>query len=70
MKFGKVTDIGPYSGPTVKISNFCKFKMAAAAILTAPTFKKFEFQKSKMADGRHFEKRYIAIFLQMFDHFR
>jgi len=44
--------------------------MAAAAILTAPTFKNFEFQKSKITDGRHFEKRYIAIFLQMFDHFR
>ena len=25
--------------------------------LTAPTIKKFEFHKSKMADGRHFENR-------------
>ena len=25
-------------------------------LLTAPTVKKFEFHKSKMADGRHFEK--------------
>jgi len=33
MKFGMVTHIGPYSGLTVKISNFWKFKMAAAAIL-------------------------------------
>ena len=71
----------PYS---VKILNFWKFKMAAAAILkitkiaislqrfdrslrnlvcwckmgllTVPTVKNFEFHKSKMADGRHFEK--------------
>jgi len=26
-------------------------------LLTAPTVKKFEFPKSKMADGRHFENR-------------
>jgi len=26
-------------------------------LLTAPTVKKFEFHKSKMADGRHFENR-------------
>jgi len=73
-----------YSGQTVKISNFSKTKMAAAAILkitkiaispqrfdrslrnlaslctmgllTVLTVKKFEFPKSKMADGRHFEK--------------
>jgi len=72
-------------GSTVKILNFWKSKMAAAAILkitkipispqrfdrslrnlvhwckigllTAPTVKKIEFHKSKMADGRHFEKR-------------
>ena len=25
-------------------------------LLTAPTVKKFEYHKSKMADGRHFEK--------------
>ena len=25
-------------------------------LLTFPTAKKFEFHKSKMADGRHFEK--------------
>ena len=30
---------------------------AKMGLLTAPTIKKFEFQKSKMADGRHFEKR-------------
>jgi len=29
-------------------------------LLTAQTVKN-EFQKSKMADGRHFENRYIAI---------
>jgi len=73
-----------YSGQTVKISNFSKTKMAAAAILkitkiaispqrfdrslrnlatlctmgllTVLTVKKIEFPKSKMADGRHFEK--------------
>jgi len=33
MKFGTVTQIGPYGGQTVKISNFSKIKMAAAAIL-------------------------------------
>ena len=26
-------------------------------LLTAPTVKNFEFHKSKMADGRHFEKK-------------
>ena len=31
MKFGTMTHIGPYSGKTIKISNFLKFKMAAAA---------------------------------------
>ena len=31
--------------------------------------KKLEFHKSKMADGRHFENRYIAISLQPFDRF-
>ena len=33
MKFGTMSHIDPYSGQVVKISNFCKFKMAAAAIL-------------------------------------
>jgi len=33
MKFGTVMQIGPYGGQTVKISNFSKTKMAAAAIL-------------------------------------
>jgi len=84
MKFGTVKQIGPLQGQTVKISNFSKTKMAAAAILkitkiaispqgfdrslgnlaslckmgllTAQTVNKFEFPKSKMADGRHFEK--------------
>jgi len=37
--------------------------------LTAPTVKKFEFQKSKMTDGRHFENRYITIDLQLLDDF-
>ena len=32
MKFGMMTHIAPYSGKTIKISNFSKFKMAAAAI--------------------------------------
>jgi len=85
MKFGTVTQIGPYGGQTVKILNFSKTKMAAAAIikiakiaispqqfnrslrnlarlckmglLTVQTVEKFEFRKSKMADGRHFENR-------------
>jgi len=30
----------------------------------AATLKKFEFQKFKMADGRHFENNYIAISLK------
>ena len=38
-------------------------------LLTAPTVKKFEFQKSNMADGRHFENCQIAIALQPFDQF-
>ena len=38
-------------------------------LLTAPTVKIFEFYKSKMADGRHFENREIAISLQPFDRF-
>jgi len=37
--------------------------------LTAPTIKKFEFHKSKMADGRHSENRRITISLQPFDRF-
>jgi len=36
-------------------------------LLTAPTFKKFEFHKSKMADGRHFKNRYIIVSQQPFD---
>ena len=39
------------------------------AQLTAPTVKKFDFQKSKMADGRHFKNRKIAISLQPCDRF-
>jgi len=30
-------------------------------LFVAATVKKFEFQKSKMADGSHFENRKIAI---------
>jgi len=33
MKFGMVTQTGPLQGQAVKISNFSKTKMAAAAIL-------------------------------------
>jgi len=33
MKFGTVTRLAPYWGQTVKISNFSKTKLAAAAIL-------------------------------------
>ena len=36
-------------------------------LLTAPTVKKFEFHKSKMADGRHFNNRYIILSQQLFD---
>jgi len=39
------------------------------APLTAPTVKKFDYQKSKMADGRHFKNRKIAISLQPCDRF-
>jgi len=38
-------------------------------LLTAPTVKKFEFHKSKMADGRHFKNRYIILSQQPFDWF-
>jgi len=34
--------------------------------LTAPTVKKFEFHKSKMADDRHFKNRYIILSQQPF----
>ena len=33
------------------------------ALLTAPTVKNFEFHKSKMADGRHFEKTVKSLYL-------
>jgi len=33
MKFGTLTQIGPYRGHIVKMFNFSKTKMAAAAIL-------------------------------------
>jgi len=33
MTFGTMTQIGPYRGQTVKMLNFSKTKMAAAAIL-------------------------------------
>ena len=36
-------------------------------LLTAPTVKKFEFHKSKMADCRHFKNRYIILSQQPFD---
>jgi len=39
------------------------------APLTTPTVKKLEFQKSKMADGRHFENHKIAISPQPYDRF-
>ena len=83
MKFGTLAQIGPKQGADVKISNFLKTNMAAAAILknhknrditamhrpifakfarlckmgllSVHTVKKFEFPKSKMADGRHFK---------------
>jgi len=37
--------------------------------LTAATVKIYEFQKSKISDGRHFENRKIAISLQPCDQF-
>jgi len=30
-------------------------------LFTAPTVKKIEFHKSKMADGRHFDNRKIVV---------
>jgi len=37
---------------------FIKFgRLMQNVSLTAPTIKKFEFHKYKMADGRHFENR-------------
>jgi len=35
--------------------------------LTATAVKNFEFHKSNMADGGHFENRYIILSLQPFD---
>jgi len=37
--------------------------------LTATVVKNFEFHKSNMADGGHFENRYIILSLQPFDWF-
>ena len=36
-------------------------------LLTARTLKKFEFHKSKMADGRHFKNRHIILSQQPLD---
>ena len=36
-------------------------------LLTAPTVKKFEFHKYKMADGRRFKNSYIILSQQPFD---
>ena len=38
-------------------------------LLTVSTVKNFEFHKSKMANGRHYKIRYIAICLQPVDRF-
>jgi len=43
---------------------WCKMGLLSAAIV-----KIFEFHKSKKADGRHFENRYIILSLQTFDWF-
>jgi len=41
---------------------FTKFGMLMQNdLLTARLLKKFEFYKSKMADGRHFKNRYIIL---------
>jgi len=96
MKFGKMTQISPYVGQTVKISIFfqkqdgggrplkknTKIAISQQRIdrssrnlprlckmgnLTTQTVKKFEFPKSKIADGRHFKNRYIILSQQPFD---
>ena len=36
-------------------------------LLAAATVKKFEFHKSKMADGGHFKNRYVILSQQPFD---
>jgi len=44
-------------------------RLCKMGLLTVHTVEKFKFPKSKMADGRHFKNRYIAISLQLFDRF-
>jgi len=47
---------------------FSKFgTLTQMGLLTARPLKIFEFHKSKMADGRHFKKRYIILSQQPFD---
>ena len=52
----KITKIAIYSQRFDRflrnLVGWCK-----VVLLTAPTVKKFEFHKSKMADGRHFKNR-------------
>ena len=55
----KITKIAVYPQKFARslrnLVRWCKM-----ALLTAPTVKKFEFHKSKMADGRHFENHIFA----------
>ena len=50
----KITKIAiyPQDRSLRNLVRWCKM-----GLLTAPAVKKFEFHKSKMADGRHFENR-------------
>jgi len=59
----KNRDISATVGPI-----FSKFgTLTQMGLLTARPLKIFEFHKSKMADGRHFKKRYIILSQQPFD---
>jgi len=51
-----LTHIGPFSGPTVKIWNFSKFNMAAAAILKSQKVR--DISPNVLAD--HYEIGYAA----------
>jgi len=55
LKNYKNRDISVTVWPT--FTKFGTLMQNGLGLLTAPTVKNFEFHKSKMADGRHFEKR-------------
>ena len=83
MKFGTVTHIVPIlrmaAADMMKITKIAIYlqrfdrslrnlvRWCKMGLLTAPAVKKFEFHKSKMADGCNFKNRYIILSQQPFD---